>query len=111
MVSESIRPAVVSFLDIMMRDSKGVFRIEEAHVQKGSELLDKTLGEACIKERTGALVLALRQPDKKDFSYNPSDDTKLEVGTVIVVLAEVNQLNKLNQLTNESDEFVLPEAV
>jgi voltage-gated potassium channel len=111
MVSESIRPAVVSFLDIMMRDSKGVFRIEEAHVQQGSELVGKTLGEVNIKERTGTLVLALRQPDSKDFSYNPPDDTKLEVGSILVVLAEVNQLDKLKQLTNEADEFVLPEAV
>jgi len=111
MVSEGIRPAVTSFLDIMMRDSRGVFRIEEAHVQQGSELVNKTLGEACIKEHTGALVLALRQPDQKDFCYNPPDNTKLEVGTVLVVLAEVNQLNKLNQLANEYQEFTEPEAV
>lgn len=111
MVSEGIRPAVTSFLDIMMRDTRGVFRIEEAHVQQGSELVNKTLGEACIKEHTGVLVLALRKPGQKDFDYNPADESKLEVGTVLVVLAEVDQLNKLNQLTNEYEDFSYPEAV
>ncbi len=105
MVSEGIRPAVVSFLDIMMRDKKGVFRIEEAHIQPGSELIGKSLSEARIKERTGTLVLAILQPGHKDFFYNPPEDVIIEMGTVLVVLAEISQLGELYLLTNESAEL------
>src|SRR4030042_1293780 len=59
MVSEAIRPSVVSFLDIMMRGTKSSFRIDESTVQKGSSIENKTLEEANIGQHSGALVLAL----------------------------------------------------
>src|SRR5687767_9091671 len=41
MASEALRPAVVSFLDVMLRSSKATLRIEEAHVHEGSKLAGK----------------------------------------------------------------------
>ncbi len=109
MVSEAVRPTVVSFLDIMMRDTQSAFRIDESTVQKGAPIENKTLGEANIRQKSGALVLALRKPYLTGFNYNPTDDTTLEPGTTIVVLADTEQIKAFRQLTAESESFVKPE--
>ena len=108
MVSEALRPAVVSFLDIMMRDTQSSFRIDESTVQKGSTIENKTLEEADIRGRSGALVLALAKPGQSGFTYNPPSNARLEAGTSIVVLADINQNKSLKQLTSEAETFVQP---
>ncbi len=110
MVSEALRPAVVSFLDIMMRDTKSDFRIDESTVQKGASIENKTLADAEIRHKSGALVLAIRKPFLTAFNYNPSDDTVLEAGTTIVVLADTEQITHFKRLTGETESFVKPEC-
>ena len=109
MVSEAVRPTVVSFLDIMMRDTQSAFRIDESTVQKGSPIENKTLDEADIKQKSGALVLAIRKPFLTGFNYNPPNDIKLEAGTAIVVLADTEQIKDFRELTGEAESFVKPE--
>lgn len=97
MASEMIRPTVVSFLDVMLRDLEETYRIEEVTVQPGSEIAGKRLSDLRLPERTGALVLACKRGDA-DFQYQPPADTMVEPGTTLVVLGSVESMKKLREM-------------
>jgi voltage-gated potassium channel len=94
LVSEMIRPAVVGFLDAMLRDKRMAFRIEEV---KLADKTDTTLREARIRERFGMTVLAVRASDKDAWTYNPSPDEKLTPGAILVVLGSTEQVATMRQ--------------
>lgn len=97
MVSELLRPAVVRFLDDMLRDRRAAYRIEE--VRLGGKDLGKTLRDARIRERFGMTVLALQQKDSDPWTYNPDADTEIGPGMTLVVLGSAEQVAALR---NES---------
>jgi len=96
LVSEMIRPAVVGFLDAMLRDKRAAYRIEEVTIKDGIEKVGTTLRDARIRERFGMTVLAIRS-ENKDYIYNPGPDEKLTVGTTLVVLGSAEQVTSLRK--------------
>jgi len=101
MVSELIRPSVVSFLDEMLRGREKNFRIEEFQIPEGSKLAGKSIISSGIYTEAGIPVLAVREKGKKEYIYNPPPDMKLSPGTLLIVLADSNVLSKLTKLSNE----------
>ena len=95
LVSELVRPNVVTFLDSMMRDRNAHHRFEELEVESGSEVADKTLAQANLRGRGKALVVAAKRPGEKTFIYNPTADLVLEPGLVLVLLASLSDLQNL----------------
>ena len=98
LVSEMLRPAVVRFLDDMLRDNRTKFRIEEIRLGDAADL-GKTLREARVRERFGMTVLALRAKDNQSWTYNPDASEKLESGMTLVVLGSPDQVAKLRAET------------
>ena len=94
MVSELLRPAVVRFLDEMLRDKRATFRIDEIRISDG-ELAGKNLREAQIRERFGMTVLALKSADDKPWVYNPDAGERLTAGMTLVVLGSPDQVKSL----------------
>ncbi|MBI2349586.1 MAG: TrkA C-terminal domain-containing protein, partial [Deltaproteobacteria bacterium] len=64
----------------------------------GSRLVEGTLGEARIYERTGLTVIAIARGDK--YELNPGPDARLQEGDGIIVCCSVDQLSKLNGLVS-----------
>lgn len=100
MASEMIRPEVVSFLDIMLREKERVTRVEEAQVFAQSKLAGRTLKEGGIREKTGLLVIALRKASDQKYLYNPGGDTKIEAGDWLIVYGAISQIEKLRELAS-----------
>jgi len=100
MASVALRPAVVSFLDKMLRSEDGSLRVEQATIQAGSKLADKTIKEARIGQTTGVLVTAL-VGDNDEYRFNPPDTTKLAQGTTIIVMGDVSGVKKLKEMAGE----------
>jgi voltage-gated potassium channel len=96
MVSELVRPAVVKFLDEMLRDKRATYRIEQINVGAG-KLSGSSLREAKIRERFGMSVLAVRATDDRPWQYNPDADEKLCSGMTMVVLGSQEQVNSLRE--------------
>jgi len=88
LASELIRPSVVGFLDIMMRDQSRTMRVEEVTIAEGSPWIGKKLRETDLHGRFDLLALAVRKPDG-ELKYNPRSETTLASGDVLVVLGEV----------------------
>lgn len=95
MVSEMIRPRVVSFLDSMLRDPHRVLRVEEAEVISGSPVAGKTLAELDLINRVGLVVIARRRGPDGEYEYNPKPSAALRVGDFLIVCGEPGQLDAL----------------
>jgi voltage-gated potassium channel len=93
LASELVRPSVVSFLDVMLRDQSGTMRVEEIAVIEGSSWIGKKLREMDLHGRYELLPLALRKASG-DLKYNPRDDTTLARGDVLVVMGDVSNVWK-----------------
>lgn len=87
MVSEMIRPAAVTFLDMMLREREKILRVEEIRVKKGSSLAGKTLEEAGVERETLSLLVAIRKAGSNKYHFNPSKKTEIEEDDVLVLIA------------------------
>jgi voltage-gated potassium channel len=99
MVSEMVRPAVVRFLDDMLRDKRAAYRIEEVRLGNGVTDMGGTLREAKIRERFGMTVLAVSATDKSAWVYNPDGDEKIAPGATLVVLGSAEQVKTMRDAT------------
>jgi voltage-gated potassium channel len=88
------QPAVADFLDVVVHDGSLEYQLEEVRVPKHSPLVGTTLGEAHIRARTGALVLALRRPDGT-FVSNPGPGVVLEPDVTLIVIGTDDQFEAL----------------
>jgi voltage-gated potassium channel len=98
LASLATQPLIVDFLDIVTRGEKGIeFRLEEFSVPKNSLIVDRTIGELRIGERTGAMILAVRSEEGK-FDTTPSARDRLRAGDTLIVLGAREQIARLEQL-------------
>jgi voltage-gated potassium channel len=102
MVSEMVRPAVVTFLDMMLRDREEILRFEEIQVKKGSRLVGSTIREANIDRETGSLLVALRRAGKTKYDFNPSKETKIQEGDTLVLIATPDLISQIGKKVEES---------
>lgn len=89
-----LRPHVAAFLDVVMHERTLEFRLEEVPVGTSSALVGRSLRDASIRDRSGALVLALRD-DRGNFLTNPDPDTVLEAGQVVIAIGTQEELDDL----------------
>ncbi len=88
LASELIRPGVVSFLDLMLRDQSGTLRVEEISVIEGSSWVGKKLKDLNLHGRYDLLPLAVRKSDGS-VKFNPRDETVMAIGDTIVIMGDV----------------------
>jgi voltage-gated potassium channel len=97
MAAFALQPHVVEFLDVVMHDGSLEFRLEEIAVPIRSPLAGRSLRDAQIRERTGALILAMRQLDQR-FLTNPAPETVIEPEHILIAIGTVSQLSALTSL-------------
>ena len=86
--SELIRPSVVNFLDVMLRDQTGTIRVEEITVCEDSPWMGKKLREIDLRGRFDLLPLAVRKADGT-IKFNPHDDAVTAKGDILVVMGDI----------------------
>lgn len=94
LASEAIRPKVVEFLDLMLRDPKKNLRIEEVTIPESSPIAGCQLKDTEIRKKTKVLVIAVRYPDGR-YEYNPPPEQTLDPGATLIVLAETVEMKRL----------------
>lgn len=107
--SEALRPHVVGFLDLMLKEKSRTLRIEEIDVRENSPWAGKRLADLALKTRFNLLPLATKdthhrhhpatgEPQAHDsrvgFVVNPADDFLLRAGTVVIVLGDVTEIHR-----------------
>lgn len=97
-------PNVAEFIDVVMHDRSLEFRMREFEIPADSPIAGKTLRQANLREESGALVLALRAPGGS-FATNPTGDTRLENGHVIIAVGTDDDFTRLTRFaTPHSDK-------
>lgn len=99
MVSEMIRPTVVSFLDMMLRERERVLRFEEVSVSESSPLVGKKIGQAKLEEKTGALLVALRRQGSLNYEFNPSREAEIKANDTLVFIATPEMVKELEKIS------------
>jgi voltage-gated potassium channel len=103
MAALAIQPAVADFLDVVMHDGSLEFRLGEVPLPARSSLVGRTLRNTQIRERTGALVLAVRDSDGT-FLTNPSPEVVLCADQLLIAIGTEQQLKALaEQALDETD--------
>jgi voltage-gated potassium channel len=98
-----LRPDVVDFLETVMYDESLHLFLEDMTVGPGCHLADYSVGEARVREKTGANILGLKRGD--DIIISPESATKLQPGDVLVALGTRQQLQSLADLVHSSESL------
>jgi voltage-gated potassium channel len=92
MAMATLRPNVVDFMRLATADrTTSGLGIEEISIKEDSALTGKSIIEAAIKSKYDAIVVGLRKKSGQ-MIFNPSGNTVMESGDILVVLGETNKL-------------------
>ncbi len=93
-VSEMIRPATVSFLDVMLRDREKNLRIEEIPVPES--FTDRPLSALNLEKYPSILLLAAKRKD--DWIYNPPQDYLLRRSDILIFMITPEERLQLERI-------------
>lgn len=102
MASLMLRPNVISFLDIVTRAGDVILDLEDVIIFESSSLIDNSLKEAKIPEKTGLIVLAIKKANMENLFLNPSSDEVLKEGDTMIVLGREDQVDQLKKIANDT---------
>jgi len=91
-----IRPALVEFMDLIVRRSELSLSMEEFIIKKDSTMIEKSIAQCEVRQRANVIVVAVKKPGE-DIVFNPSPDIKIQAGDTLLVLgnlADINQFEK-----------------
>jgi voltage-gated potassium channel len=110
LASEALRPHVVGFLDLMLREKGRALRIEEIEIGMRSPWAGMTLEQLRFRARYHLLPLAVkvREDEKKqDYLFNPPETLALSGGSVVIVMGDVDEVRRARLDAEEGTKQVL----
>jgi voltage-gated potassium channel len=97
MANYLLRPQVTAFVDVVTTAAGADLRFEEIEVTESSGQGGRTIRELDIRNRTGALIVAVRKRDGT-FDTTPTPEALLDVGDVLIAAGTEEELRALEQL-------------
>ncbi|HWB14268.1 MAG TPA: potassium channel protein [Pirellulales bacterium] len=97
MAQAVLRPAVVDFLELATRTEHLELNIEEAKVSEGSKLAGMTIAASPIEGEHKVILVAIKKPTGK-MVFNPSSETRLERGDILIMLGGRHALDQIAAL-------------
>jgi len=97
MASEMVRPAVVSFLDTMLRDREKNLRVEELPVPKS--FAGRPISTLNLKRFSHALLLAVKTGE--NWVYNPPESYVIDQENTLVFMTTPEGRDELAELLKE----------
>jgi len=111
MAATALRPLAVSFMELLAGSECEVEEFQlSADPRRLGELEGASLEDLHLRRRSGALVLAVRnpkgeatdQPSTPSLIANPGGHVRLEAGQLLVVMGSQEQLGRLRDLLGEA---------
>jgi len=97
MAALATRPVTSDFLDMVMHGESLEFSLNEVPIPDNSPLINKTISEAEIRHKSGALVLAIRRADGT-FDLQPDSSSPIAKGDTFVVIGTQEQAVELDKM-------------
>jgi voltage-gated potassium channel len=97
MAALATRPIASDFLDLVTHSGAVDYSLYELTIPDGSPLIGKTIGDVDIREKSGALVLAIKKSDGS-FDLQPKPATTIRKSDVLVVIGTQEQYDSLEKM-------------
>ena len=97
MASEIIRPHVVGFLDLMLREQSQTLRVEEVNVPASSPWIDAELERLSLRSAYNLLLLAVKKDAEgagAKLQFNPPPEMTISTGDALIVMGDVNDIQR-----------------
>lgn len=101
MAQRIIRPTVTSFLDFAFagKQLNKDIHMEEIPIADASSLNGLNLQDSGIRQKYNLIIIAIKKADD-GMIFNPSFETRLNVGDTVIAVGEPSSLNKLQKVLN-----------
>jgi voltage-gated potassium channel len=100
MAQVMLKPHVFQFIDFTTKGMGLDVGIEQFSVPASSEFTSKSLMESKIRQELGVIVLAIRKSDGQ-MQFNPPAEAEIHAGDYLIVMGELANLRKLEQVLAE----------
>ena len=97
MAQTIIKPAVTDFIEFTINNKEIGLEINELKVGEDSRLKGLTLVESGIRQELDVIIVAVRKTDG-EMSFNPSSQTRIEAGDILIALGRTSDLSKLAEI-------------
>lgn len=98
LASEVLRPHVVEFLDLMLKEQSRAMRVEQIEILNGSGWSGMRLDDLNLRSRHGLVPLAVKQAAAAQagagFVVNPPGEQLLRDGTIVIVMGDVDAVKR-----------------
>jgi len=91
-----LRPTVTDFIDLAMYAGELGLRLEEIEVRKDASFANTNLMDSGIRKRYNVIVVAIKR-DQGEMIFNPTPDTMILPGDIMIVLGQIEQINALEK--------------
>jgi voltage-gated potassium channel len=98
LASAALRPAVMSFLDAIVRGQHLNLVLDEVTVQASSAIAGKTLRETTISKNIGIVIPAIKSANLNKLTFNPSPDSIIGPGDTLISFGTPEQLKQLREM-------------
>jgi len=92
-----IRPTLVDFMDLIIRQKELSLYMEEFVLEKKSKIANRSLRECDIRKTANVIVVAVKKPGE-DIVFNPSPEIKMETGDTLLVLGDEEAITKFERV-------------
>lgn len=100
MAALATRPVTSDFFDMVMHGESLEFSLSDITIPDNSPLINQTISEAEIRNKSGALVLAIRR-ENGSFNLQPTSSTTIEKGDIFVVIGTQEQVRLLEKMLSK----------
>lgn len=107
--SEVLRPHVVNFLDLMLKDVRRTLRIEEIEIPENSTWCGKRLHDLNFRGAYNLLPLAVKDAyhdgQQHGFWVNPPENITCHPGLVLIVLGDMKNIHEAREQASKLAHF------
>jgi voltage-gated potassium channel len=92
-----LRPTVIKFLEMAFADDKVDIQVEEITIRPDSELVGMSIVDSGIRNNFDLMIIVIRKPGD-DMVFNPTADTVIEAGDIMVVVGSARNIKRLERI-------------
>ncbi|MFT5431445.1 MAG: voltage-gated potassium channel, partial [Myxococcota bacterium] len=96
--NELLRPEIIAFTDAMLATESRGLSLGRVEIGPGTRFGGQRLADASLGDRTGCLIMGLRDGSDGEYEYHPPADRVLSVGGFLIALGTKRQLRTLTRL-------------
>lgn len=93
-----LHPELADFIDLIVRGGPIEYRVQRVTVGEGCGLAGKSLRDSGVRQKSGAIILAIEDPRTGELRFNPDPEIMLDPGWVLVGVGTPEQLERLTQI-------------